>query len=130
MKVDKIKKFKRQGKIFSAFLKIFSIALGIILSLFLLGAITIQLFLYFGVGTIIISALVSAYIFPVLGIIGLLILIMYIVKLIIYKSLNGRMVFRTIISTVLLLTMLAGGLMGTVRDLSICLDLYSDGLEK
>lgn len=108
MKVDKIKKFKRQGKIFSAFLKIFSIALGIILSLFLLGAITIQLFLYFGVGTIIISALVSAYIFPVLGIIGLLILIMYIVKLIIYKSLNGRMVFRTIISTVLLLTMLAG----------------------
>ena len=29
-----------------------------------------------------------------------------------------------------LLTMLAGGLMGTVRDLSICLDLYSDGLEK
>ena len=29
-----------------------------------------------------------------------------------------------------LLTMLAGGLMGTVRDLSICLDLYSEGLEK
>lgn len=29
-----------------------------------------------------------------------------------------------------LLTMLAGGLMGTVRDLSICLDLYSQQLEK
>ena len=29
-----------------------------------------------------------------------------------------------------LLTMLAGGLMGTVRDLSICLDLYSEQLEK
>ncbi len=29
-----------------------------------------------------------------------------------------------------LLTMLAGGLMGTVRDLSICLDLYSQDLEK
>ena len=29
-----------------------------------------------------------------------------------------------------LLTMLAGGLMGTVRDLSICLDLYSESLEK
>ncbi len=28
-----------------------------------------------------------------------------------------------------LLTMLAGGLMGTVRDLSICLDLYSQDLE-
>ena len=28
-----------------------------------------------------------------------------------------------------LLTMLAGGLMGTVRDLSICLDLYSQNLE-
>ena len=28
-----------------------------------------------------------------------------------------------------LLTMLAGGLMGTVRDLSICLDLYSEELE-
>lgn len=29
-----------------------------------------------------------------------------------------------------LLTMLASGLMGTVRDLSICLDLYSQNLEK
>lgn len=29
-----------------------------------------------------------------------------------------------------LLTMLAGGLMGTVRDLSICLDLYSQQLEE
>jgi len=29
-----------------------------------------------------------------------------------------------------LLTMLAGGLMGVVRDLSICLDLYSQDLEK
>lgn len=29
-----------------------------------------------------------------------------------------------------LLTMLAGGLMGTVRDLSICLNLYSEQLEK
>ena len=29
-----------------------------------------------------------------------------------------------------LLTMLASGLMGTVRDLSICLDLYSQDLEK
>lgn len=29
-----------------------------------------------------------------------------------------------------LLTMLAGGLMGTVRDLSICLDLYTEQLEK
>ena len=29
-----------------------------------------------------------------------------------------------------LLTMLAGGLIGTVRDLSICLDLYSQDLEK
>lgn len=29
-----------------------------------------------------------------------------------------------------LLTMLASGLMGTVRDLSICLDLYSKNLEK
>lgn len=28
-----------------------------------------------------------------------------------------------------LLTMLAGGLMGTVRDLAICLDLYSQNLE-
>ena len=29
-----------------------------------------------------------------------------------------------------LLTMLAGGLLGTVRDLSICLDLYSKQLEE
>ena len=29
-----------------------------------------------------------------------------------------------------LLTMIAGGLMGTVRDLSICLDLYSQKLEE
>ena len=29
-----------------------------------------------------------------------------------------------------LLTMLAGGLMGVVKDLSICLDLYSQDLEK
>ena len=29
-----------------------------------------------------------------------------------------------------LLTMLAGGLMGTVRDLSICLDLYGEQLEE
>ena len=29
-----------------------------------------------------------------------------------------------------LLTMLASGLMGTVRDLSICLDLYSKDLEE
>lgn len=29
-----------------------------------------------------------------------------------------------------LLTMLAGGLIGVVKDLSICLDLYSDQLEK
>ena len=29
-----------------------------------------------------------------------------------------------------LLTMLAGGLIGVVRDLSICLDLYSQDLEK
>ena len=29
-----------------------------------------------------------------------------------------------------LLTMVAAGLMGTVRDLSICLDLYSQDLEK
>ncbi len=29
-----------------------------------------------------------------------------------------------------LLTMLAGGLMGVVRDLSICLDLYSQDLDK
>lgn len=29
-----------------------------------------------------------------------------------------------------LLTMLAGGLMGVVKDLSICLDLYSQNLEK
>ena len=29
-----------------------------------------------------------------------------------------------------LLTMLAGGLMGVVRDLSICLDLYSQDLEE
>ncbi len=29
-----------------------------------------------------------------------------------------------------LLTMVAGGLMGTVRDLSICLDLYSETIEK
>ena len=29
-----------------------------------------------------------------------------------------------------LLTMLASGLMGVVRDLSICLDLYSKDLEK
>jgi large subunit ribosomal protein L10 len=43
------------------------------------------------------------------------------------KSLNE---LAAIPSRIGLLTMLAGGLIGTVKDLSICLDLYSKNLEK
>ena len=43
---------------------------------------------------------------------------------------NELAVYAAIPSREGLLTMLAGGLMGVVRDLSICLDLYSQDLEE
>ena len=45
-------------------------------------------------------------------------------------DINKLKELATIPSRERLLTMLAGGLMGIVRDLSICLDLYSQDLEK
>lgn len=108
MKIDKVKKLKRQEKIFSVLLKIFSIILGIILILFLFGSIATPLLLYVGFGTIIITALASVYVLPVLGVIGAILIIMYIVKILLYRDKKGQMVFRTIISTVLLIAMLIG----------------------
>ena len=108
MKIDKVKKLKRQEKIFSVLLKIFSIILGIILILFLFGSIATPLLLYVGFGTIIITALASVYVLPVLGVIGAILIIMYIVKMLLYRDKKGQMVFRTIISTVLLIAMLIG----------------------
>ena len=108
MKIDKVKKLKRQEKIFSVLLKIFSIILGIILILFLFGSIATPLLLYVGFGTIIITALASVYVLPVLGVIGAILIIMYIVKMLLYRDKKGQMVFRTIISTVLLIALLIG----------------------
>lgn len=115
MKIDKVKKLKRQEKIFSVLLGIFSIVLGLILILFLFGSIATPLLLYAGFGTIIITALASIYILPVLGVIGVIIIIMYIVKMLLYKEKKAEMVFRTIISTALLIAMLIGSFITFIK---------------
>ena len=106
MKIDKIKKLKRQGKAFSVLSKIFTIVLGIILVLVLFGIIATQVFLYWGFGTLILTLLASMYVLPVLGILLALLLIMYTVKMLIYRKPKGQMIFRTVLSTIVLIGML------------------------
>ena len=106
MKIDKIKKLKRQGKAFSVLSKIFTIVLGIILVLVLFGIIATQVFLYWGFGTLILTLLASMYVLPVLGILLALLLIMYTVKMLIYRKPKGQMIFRTVLSTIVLISIL------------------------
>lgn len=108
MEINKVKKYNRQEKIFSALLKIFCIVLGLILALILFGTIVMIFFTYFGFGTIVITALASVYIVPILAVILAILALMYIVKIIQYKEKKGLMIFRTILATILLITMLAG----------------------
>ena len=108
MEVNKVKKYNRQEKIFSALLKIFCIVLGLILALILFGTIAMAFFIYFGFGTIVITALASVYIMPILAVISVILALMYIVKMLQYKGKKGLMIFRTALATVLLITMLAG----------------------
>ena len=108
MEINKVKKYNRQGKIFSVLLKIFSIVLGLILALILFGTIAMTFFIYFGFGTVILTALASVYIVPILGIIAIILALMYIVKIIQYKEKKGLMVFRSIFSVILLVMMLVG----------------------
>ena len=107
MKIDKIKKLNRQGKIFSVLLYIFSIILGIILSLFLFCSIITPLFTtLWSFVIILLSAFACVYILPALGIIALLLLILYLVKLSMYKGERRQKIFRTVLSSVLLIAML------------------------
>lgn len=108
MEINKVKKYNRQGKIFSVLLKIFSIVLGLILVLILFGTIAMAFFTHFGFGTVILTALASVYIVPILGIIAIILALMYIVKIIQYKEKKGFMIFRSIFSIVLLIMMLVG----------------------
>ena len=108
MEINKVKKYNRQEKIFSVLLKIFFIVLGLILTLILFGTIAMTFFTYFGFGTIVITALASVYIMPILAVISVILALMYIVKIIQYKEKKGLMIFRTILATALLIAMLAG----------------------
>ena len=108
MEVNKVKKYNRQEKIFSALLKIFCIVLGLILALILFGTIAMVFSIYFGFETIVITALASVYIMPILAGIFVILALMYIVKILQYKGKKGLMIFRTVLATVLLITMLAG----------------------
>lgn len=108
MEINKVRKYSRQGKIFSVLLKIFSIILGLILALILFGTIAMAFFTYFGFGTVILTALASVYIAPILGIIAIILVLMYIVKIIQYKEKKGLMLFRSIFSVALLVMMLIG----------------------
>ena len=108
MEVNKVKKYNRQEKIFSALLKIFCIVLGLILALILFGTIAMVFSIYFGIETIVITALASVYIMPILAGIFVILTLMYIVKMLQYKGKKGLIIFRTVLATVLLITMLAG----------------------
>lgn len=107
MQIDKTKKLNRQRKVFSTLLYFFTIALGVILSMVLLSIGLAQLFISsFWLGILIMTILVAAYILPVLGVVAILLFIMYLVKLLRYTGKKGMMIFRTILSTVLLIIML------------------------
>lgn len=116
MKIDKIKKLNRQGKIFSVLLYIFSIILGIILSLFLFCSIITPLFTtLWSFVIILLTAFACVYILPALGIIALLLLILYLVKLSMYKGERRQKIFRTVLSSVLLIAMLSGSFVTFVK---------------
>lgn len=115
MEVNKVKKYKRQEKIFSYLLRIFCIVLGLIIALILFGTISMTFFTYFGFGTIVITALACVYIMPILVAIFVILALMYIVKIIQCREKEGLMIFRTILATVLLITMLAGALFSFLK---------------
>lgn len=108
MELNKVKKYKRQEKLFSILLMTFCIASGILISLVLLGVMTFPLFTYFGFGTIALTAIASIYIVPVLAVIWIILILMYISKLLRYKKGKGFMVFRTVFSIIILALMLVG----------------------
>ncbi len=108
MELNKVKKYKRQEKLFSILLMTFCIASGILISLVLLGLMTFPLFTYFGFGTIALTAIASIYIVPVLAVIWIILILMYISKLLRYKKGKGFMVFRTVFSIIILALMLVG----------------------
>lgn len=108
MELNKVKKYKRQEKLFSILLMTFCIASGILISLVLLGVMTFPLFTYFGFGTIALTAIASIYIVPVLVVIWIILILMYISKLLRYKKGKGFMVFRTVFSIIILALMLVG----------------------
>ncbi len=108
MELNKVKKYKRQEKLFSILLMTFCIASGILISLVLLGLMTFPLFTYFGFGTIALTAIASIYIVPVLAVIWIILILMYISKLLRYKKGKGFMVFRTVFSIIILALILVG----------------------
>lgn len=108
MELNKVKKYKRQEKLFSILLMTFCIASGILISLVLLGLMTFPLFTYFGFGTIALTAIASIYIVPVLAVIWIILILMYISKLLRYKKGKGFIVFRTVFSIIILALMLVG----------------------
>lgn len=108
MEINKVKKYNRQGKIFSILLKIFCIVLGLILALILFGAAILIFSPSFALGLILITMIASVYIMPVLGVIAVILALMYIVKTIQYTDKKGLMIFRIVISVILLVSMMIG----------------------
>lgn len=116
MKIDKIKKLNRQEKIFSILLYIFSIVLGIILSIFLFCSIITLLFTtIWSFVIILLTAFACVYILPALAIIVLFLLILYLIKLGMYKDEKGQKIFRTVLSSVLLIAMLSGSFVTFIK---------------
>ena len=105
MKIDKVKKLKRQKNVFDVLIYIFSIVLGIILSLLFLGTILTTSFLEVGFIILIFTFFYSIYFLPIVLLIGIILLCMYFAKMLRFNKEKRKMMGYIIISTIFLVTL-------------------------
>ncbi len=103
MEIDKVKKLNRQRKIFSKTLLICTIGLIVILLMLLFTTTMVYISSGIALISLVVLALTSYYILPIIGAVIIILGIMYILKILDYKEVKKKIILEAAIYSILVL---------------------------